>query len=66
MLGGLSLIAVVTAAITSGFVSRAQAQGRLAAEDPVMNKLNELAGELQAVKAELQQLYSQPNPDSSD
>jgi voltage-gated potassium channel len=66
MLGGLSLIAVVTAAITSGFVSRAQAQGRLAAEDPVMNKLNELAGELQAVKAELQQLHSQPNPDSSD
>jgi Ion channel len=34
-LGGPSLIAVVTAAITSGFVSRAEAQRRAAGDDPV-------------------------------
>jgi hypothetical protein len=39
MLGGLSLISVVTAAITSGFVARAEARRRAAGEDPVMQKL---------------------------
>ena len=62
MLGGLSLLAVVAAAITSGFVSRAQAAGRTSGQesDPVIDKLNELAlaVELQAVKAELEQLRS--------
>jgi ribosomal protein L29 len=60
MLGGLSLLAVVAAAITSGFVSRAQAAGRTSRQesDPVIDKLNELAVELQAVKAELEQLRS--------
>jgi len=58
MLGGLSLIAIVTAAITSGFVSRAQAGGRAAGDDPVMHKLEELSAQLQAVKAELDQLRS--------
>ena len=56
MLGGLSLLAIVTAAITSGFVSRAQASGRLAGEDPVMHKLDELTLQLQAVKADLDHL----------
>jgi voltage-gated potassium channel len=36
MLGGLSLIAVVTAAITSGFVSRTQAQQRVTGEHELM------------------------------
>ena len=56
MLGGLSLIAVVTAAITSGFVSRADAQRQAAGEDPVMQKLEEIAAELTAIKAELEGL----------
>ena len=56
MLGGLSLLAVVTAAVTSGFVSRAQARGRLTGEDPVMLKLEELTTELQSVKRELERL----------
>jgi hypothetical protein len=45
MLGGLSLIAVVTTAIASGFVSRADAQRQVAGEDPVMQKLEEIAAE---------------------
>jgi len=71
MLGGLSLLAVVTAVITSGFVSRAQADQQAADDDPVMQKLDELSSELQAVKAELRQLRSdhpsehQPNRSSS-
>jgi voltage-gated potassium channel len=64
MLGGLAMIAVITAAITSGFVSRAQDQRRAAGDDPVMQKLQEISGELTAVKAELKQLH--PRPDSGE
>ena len=65
MLGGLSLIAVVTAAITSGFVSRAEAQRRAAGEDPVMQKLEEMAVELRAVKAELKNLRPETGDEDS-
>lgn len=65
MLGGLSLIAVVTAAITSGFVSRADAQRRAAGEDPLMQKLDEIASELKAVKTELDHLRSTTGTDGS-
>lgn len=60
MLGGLSMIAVITAAITSGFVSRAQDQRREAGDDPVMEKLREISAELNSVKAELEQLRAAP------
>lgn len=56
MLGGLSLIAVVTAAITSGFVSRTEERRRASGEDPLMQKLEEVAAELRDVKAELHHL----------
>ena len=56
MLGGLSLIAVLTAAITSGFIARAQTQQQDAGDDPVMDKLRGDHDELNAVKAELAQL----------
>jgi voltage-gated potassium channel Kch len=65
MLGGLSLIAVLTAAITSGFVSRAQAQAKQAGDDPVMQKLDHLAAQLQGVTDELAQLRSVDGPHSS-
>jgi voltage-gated potassium channel len=55
MLGGLSLLSVVTAAITSGFVSRAETRRRVTGEDPVLQKLDVLDSELQALKAELEQ-----------
>lgn len=66
MLGGLSLIAVVTAAITSGFVSRAQASGRMAGDDAVINKLDELSEELRAVKVELEHLRSGTESEGAD
>lgn len=65
MLGGLSLIAVVTAAITSGFVSRADAQRQAAGEDPVMQKLEEIAAELEVVKTKLTHLRSTTDTDNS-
>jgi voltage-gated potassium channel len=58
MLGGLSLISVVTAAITSGFVSRAEARRTATGDDPVMQKLDQLAGELKAIRAELERQRS--------
>jgi voltage-gated potassium channel len=65
MLGGLSLLAVVTAAITSGFVSRSQARGQVTGNDPVLNKLDELSTELRAVKDELHRLQSSSDVDGS-
>jgi voltage-gated potassium channel len=61
MLGGLSLLAIVTAAITSGFVARAQARRKPPSEDPMMKKLDQLGVELQSVKVELEQLRSPGN-----
>jgi len=69
MLGGLSLISVVTAAITSGFVSRAEARRTAAGDDPVIRRLDELAVELQALRAQLEQrppLTSSPGSTPAD
>ncbi len=65
MLGGLSLIAVVTAAITSGFVSRTEDRRLAAGKDPVMQKLEEVATELHDVKLELVRLRSSAGADES-
>ena len=54
MLGGLSLLSVVTAAITSGFVSRAEDRRRATGEDPVMQRLDQLTAQLDAVRTELE------------
>lgn len=53
MLGGLSLLAVVTGAVTSAFVSRARADMELAGEDPTSQRLERLSSELEAVRADL-------------
>jgi voltage-gated potassium channel len=56
MLGGLSLLAVVTGAITSAFVTRAEAERREAGDDPTMRALQEVASKLEAIEAELARL----------
>ena len=53
MLGGLSLLTVVTATITSEFVSRRQAQAAADRHDPIVERLDEIARRLQALEAEL-------------
>ncbi len=56
MLGGLSLLAVVTGAITSAFVTRAEAERRAAGDDPTMRALQEMASQLKAIERELARL----------
>jgi len=53
MLGGLSLLAVVTGAITSAFVAQAEAKRRKAHSDPMIQRLDELDLQLKQIKAEL-------------
>lgn len=54
MLGGLSLIAVVTGAITSAFVAaHAETQRRETSGDPLMQRLEHLSDQLEEIKAEL-------------
>lgn len=56
MLGGLSLLAVLTGLITSTFVAQEQARRHADREDPVMEKLDEMAGRIEAIKADLARL----------
>lgn len=53
MLGGLSFLAVLTGAITSAFVTRAQAEDKEASSDRVMERLDELGSQLEAIRADL-------------
>jgi len=54
MLGGLSLLSVVTATITSGFVTRAQARYREEHGDPVLERLERMSTQIEALQAELE------------
>jgi voltage-gated potassium channel len=56
MLGGLSLFAVVTGAITSAFVAQRQSEGPGAGEDPLNLKLDEMTAKLDAMQAEIARL----------
>lgn len=53
MLGGLSLLAVVTGAVTSAFVTRAQIERQRAGDDPISLRLAEISAQLDAVQEEL-------------
>lgn len=56
MLGGLSLYAVVTGVITSVFVARAQADREADPRAPLAQHLEEINGQLDAMRAELARL----------
>ena len=56
LLGGLSLLAVVTGVVTSAFVTQAQEQRRAAGDDPVIRRLDDVARGLASVRAELKSL----------
>lgn len=53
MLGGLSFLAIITALITSSFVTRAQTDAQAGAPDDVLDQLHEISAQLAAVKEEL-------------
>jgi voltage-gated potassium channel len=56
LLGGLSLLAVVTGVVTSAFVTEAQEERRASGDDPVMKRLDEVSRGLASVQAELARL----------
>ena len=56
ILGGLSLLAVVTGVVTSAFVTQAQDQRRAAGRDPLMQRLDEIARDVDSMRAELKSL----------
>jgi voltage-gated potassium channel Kch len=66
MLGGLSLISVLTAVITSGFVALAQERRRAEGEDPIGQKLEEMSVELRAIGARLDRLAPPSGPEDAD
>ena len=53
MLGGLSLLAVVTGAVTSAFVSSTQRRRQEAGDDPVVRRLDDLSSRLERIESEL-------------
>ena len=56
MLGGLSLLSIITATITSAFVTRRQAELQESGEDPVMRQLQQIEARLDGIDAELRRL----------
>jgi voltage-gated potassium channel len=53
MVGGLSFFAVITGAITSLFVTAAQERRRLSGEDPVIQRLDRMSSDVEALRAEV-------------
>jgi voltage-gated potassium channel Kch len=53
MLGGLSFLAIITALITSAFVTRAQTDAQTGERDDVLEQLHEISAQLAMVKEQL-------------
>jgi voltage-gated potassium channel len=62
MLGGLSLLSIVTATITSSFVARRQKEALAAGDDPVVNQLTQIGDRITAMETELRELRTQLGP----
>jgi voltage-gated potassium channel Kch len=58
MLGGLSLLSVVTGAITSAFISRKEAHRRAEDGDPAFERLDGIAAELTELRAAIERLQT--------
>lgn len=59
MLGGLSLLSIVTATITSSFVARRQQEAMAAGDDPVQNQLTAISDRLAVMETELRELRAE-------
>jgi voltage-gated potassium channel len=62
MLGGLSLLSIITAMITSAFIARRQAELQASGEDPVMRQLSQIESRLDRIDAELRRLGGDAPP----
>jgi voltage-gated potassium channel Kch len=56
MVGGLSFFAVITGVITSAFVTASQDRRRASGQDPLVQKLERIAADVDAMRAELTRL----------
>jgi voltage-gated potassium channel len=65
MLGGLSLLSIVTATITSAFIARRQTELQEAGEDPVIKRLDQISSRLDDVEAQISRLGGEAPPPSS-
>jgi voltage-gated potassium channel len=65
MLGGLSLLSIITATITSAFVARRQADLLASGDDPVMHELRKIEARLDGIDAELRRLGGEASPSDS-
>jgi voltage-gated potassium channel len=63
MLGGLSMLSILTATITSAFIAYRQEQARETGEDPVAIQLEEIGRRLVTIEGELRQLRDDRSPD---
>jgi voltage-gated potassium channel len=62
LLGGLALLSVVTATITSAFVESRQRERRAAGDDPVIQRLDEISRRLDALE---ERIEAGSKPDST-
>jgi voltage-gated potassium channel len=62
MLGGLSLLSIITATITSAFVTRRQAEMQAAGDDPVIRELHRIESRLDGIDAELRRITGNAPP----
>ncbi len=53
LLGGLAFISVVTASITTGFIARRERQQRESGEDPVLQRLDQIAARLETIEQDV-------------
>jgi voltage-gated potassium channel len=60
MLGGLSFLAVLTGAVTSVFVTRAQQEREESGDDPVIRKLDDLSTQIEAIRADVARIDGRP------
>jgi voltage-gated potassium channel len=56
MIGGLSFFAVITGAITSLFVTRADAERRASGDDPMVRRLDQIGEQVAGLRADLERL----------
>ena len=53
LLGGLAFISVVTASITTGFIARRERQQRESGDDPILQRLDQIAARLDAIERDV-------------
>jgi voltage-gated potassium channel len=64
MLGGLSMLSILTASITSAFITYRQDQRRAHGEDPLATQLEQIGRRLETIEGELHSIRTGSTPES--